>query len=50
MKSASREDVQKLVKDPLSFAMMMENGRLEEVITVFVSVLNRRKPDRGDEN
>ena len=50
MKSTTRKDAQKLIRDPLSFAMMMDNSQLEEVIVVFVPVLNRRKPERGDEN
>ena len=47
MKSISRKEVKKLTEDPLSFAMMMDNSQLEEVIVAFVSVLNKRIPDRG---
>jgi hypothetical protein len=47
MESVTRKDVQKLTEDPISFAMMMNDGQLEVVIVTFVSVLNQRKPDRG---
>ena len=47
MECVTRKDTQKLAKDPISFAMMMDNYQLEGVIVAFVSVLNRRKPDRG---
>jgi hypothetical protein len=47
MKPVRRKDVKKLTEDPISFAMMMNDGQLEAVIVTFVSVLNQRKPDRG---
>ena len=47
MEYITRKDTQKLAKDPISFAMMMDNYQLEDVIVAFVSVLNKRKPDRG---
>ena len=47
MKIVTREDVEKLNEAPISFAMMMENSQLEHVIVTFVSVMNRRKQDRG---
>ena len=50
MESITRKDVLKLEKDPIGFAMMMEYERIEEVIVAFVSVLNKRKPNRGDKN
>jgi hypothetical protein len=40
-------NVKKLIEDPLSFAMMMDDEQLEHVIITFVSVLNKRKTDRG---
>lgn len=40
----------KLEKDPIGFAMMMEYDQIEEVIVAFVSVLNKRKPNRGDKD
>jgi hypothetical protein len=50
MQSINRKDVEKLENDPLGFAMMMENHQIEDAIVAFVSVLNRRKPNRGDKN
>ena len=47
MKTVNRTDVKRLSKDPVSFAMMMNDCELEQVIVVFVSVLNKRKPERG---
>ena len=47
MECVTRKDTQKLAKDAISFAMMMDNHQLEDVIVAFVSVLNKRKPDRG---
>ena len=47
MECITRKDTQKLAKDPISFAMMMDENELEHVIVAFVSVLNKRKPDRG---
>ena len=47
MECITRKDTQKLAKDPISFAMMMDESELEHVIVAFVSVLNKRKPDRG---
>jgi len=44
MQPITREDVSKLEKDPIGFAMMMEYERIEAVIVAFVSVLNKRKP------
>ena len=48
MHHATRNDVDKLIHDPLSFATMMDAHQLEQVIVAFVSVLNKRKPNRGD--
>jgi hypothetical protein len=47
MTTVTRKDVRKLASDPLDFAMMMNDHELENVIVIFVSVLNRRKLDRG---
>ena len=47
MKRTTGKDVLKLAKDPISFAMMMDDYQLEDVIAAFVCVLNKRKPDRG---
>ena len=46
MVNVTREDVCKLQKDPLSFAILMEDEQIEQVIVVFVSVLNKRKNKR----
>ncbi len=50
MSDITREDIRKLRKDPLSFAVLMEDRHIEHVIVTFVSVLNKRKPKRGDQN
>jgi len=51
MKTTLRKEVAKLINDPISFAMLMENQDLEHVIVTFVSVLNKRKKtDRGGQN
>jgi hypothetical protein len=47
MQCVNRNDAKKLAEDPISFAMMMDESQLEHVIATFVSVLNKRKPDRG---
>lgn len=47
MKPVTRKDVQRLAKDPISFAMMMNDDQLEDAIVAFVSVLNDRIIDRG---
>jgi hypothetical protein len=46
----SKKDAVKLAKEPISFAMMMQDHELEDVIVAFVSVLNRRKTERGGQN
>ena len=43
MKPVTRTDVERLVTDPIGFAMMMDDAQLEHVIVAFVSVLNKRK-------
>ena len=50
MQRVTITDVRKLTNDPIGFAMMMQNGQLEDVIVAFVSVLNRRKLERGGQN
>ena len=47
MQCVTGKDVKKLAEEPISFAMMMDNHQLEHVMVVFVSVLNKRKKDRG---
>lgn len=39
------KDIQRLTDDPLSFAMLMDDYQIEQVIVAFVSVLNKRKQD-----
>ena len=50
MNTITQDDIGKLQKDPLSFAVLMEDRHIEEVIVTFVSVLNERKQKRGDQN
>jgi hypothetical protein len=47
MKIVTRKDVQRLARDPLTFAMMMNDCELESVVVTFVSVLNKRQRNRG---
>jgi len=47
MQYITRNEVQKLENDPLSFAIMMDDSKLENVIVAFVSVLIKRKQYRG---
>jgi len=50
MEKATHKEVRKLVGQPLSFAMMMNDREIEKVIVVFVSVLNKDRPDRGGQD
>lgn len=50
MNTITQDDIGKLQRDPLSFAILMEDRHVEEVIVTFVSVLNKRKQKRGDQN
>ena len=50
MKHITRTDIEKLKKDPLSYAMMMDRKEIENVLVVFVSVLNKQKSSRGGQN
>ena len=47
MHSVSRKQVKQLIAQPIDFALMMEDSDLQDVISVFVTVLNKRKTDRG---
>jgi hypothetical protein len=48
MHRINRNGAKKLAKDPISFAIMLNDEQLEQVIATFVSVLNKRKTrDRG---
>ena len=48
MTNVTRNDVNKLCRAPLNYALLMENEQLEEVIATLVSVLNKRTG--GDQN
>ena len=50
MKNINQDDIRKLQKDPLSYAVLMEDRNIEQVIVTFVSVLLKRKRKRGDQN
>ena len=50
MRSVTREDIQKLKKAPLDFAILMEDQQIEDVIVTFVAVLQERNNKRGDQN
>lgn len=50
MQRVTGEAIRKLEKDPLSFAMMMEDREIEHVIVTFVSVLINRKSGGGDQD
>ena len=43
MNRVTRREVTKLIGDPISFAMLMEDWQLEKVIVAFVAILNKRK-------
>jgi hypothetical protein len=47
MHRVNRNGAKKLAQDPISFALMLDDDQLEHVIVTFVSVLNKRRPDRG---
>lgn len=51
MKTVTHDDIKKLRKDPLSYAIMMDERNIEQVIVTFVSVLLKRKrKQRGGQN
>ena len=50
MKKMNEDEVKRLVKDPVSFAMMMNNDQIEHVIVMFVSVLINQKQNQGGKN
>ncbi len=50
MKNQTQKSIDKLSKDPISFAMLMEEDQIEHVIVGFVSVLIQRKFGRGGKN
>ena len=50
MKTKTQKSIEQLSKDPVSFAMLMDETQIEHVIVMFVSVLIQRKLGRGGEN
>jgi hypothetical protein len=50
MNIVKQNDIDKLQKDPLSFAVLMEDRHIEQVIVTFVSVLIKRNENRGGQN
>jgi len=50
MNTVTQDDIGKLQKDPLSFAVLMEDRYIEQVIVTFVSVLIKRNGKRGGQN
>jgi len=43
-------EVRQLVNDPLSFAFLMSDEELKEVLARFMCELNRRRKMRGDQD
>jgi len=43
MQYISKKEVDRLVNDPIGFAIMMDDSQIEDLIAAFVSVLNKRK-------
>jgi hypothetical protein len=50
MSNHTQESIDKLSKDPVSYAMLMDEDQIEHVIVGFVSVLIQIKFDRGGKN
>jgi len=50
MNTVTQDDIGKLQKDPLSFAVLMEDQQIEHVIVTFVAVLIRRSENGGGQN
>jgi len=50
MNTITQDDIGKLQNDPLSFAVLMEDRHIEQVIVTFVSVLIKRNRKRGGQN
>lgn len=50
MKIPTKDDIVKLQRDPLSYAVLMEDRHIEQVIVTFVSVLIKRNTNRGGQN
>ena len=50
MNIITQDDIGKLLRDPLSYAVLMEDQQIEHVIVTFVSVLLRRSENGGGQN
>ena len=50
MQPVTINDVERLIDDPISFAVLMSDCEILDVIATFVTILNRRKPFRGGQN
>ena len=50
MKPEANDCVRKLINAPISFAMVMDDDRIEDVIVKFVTVLNKLKGRGGGQN
>ena len=50
MNIITQDDIGKLQKDPLSFAVLMDDQQIEHVIVTFVAVLIRRNENGGGQN
>ena len=50
MNTVTQDDIGKLQKDPLSFAVLMDEQQIEHVIVTFVAVLIRRNENGGGQN
>ena len=50
MNTITQDDIGKLLKDPLSYAVLMEDQQIEHVIVTFVAVLLRRNEKGGGQN
>jgi len=47
MQHIDKKSTKRLAEDPVSFAIMMDDSQLEQIIAAFVSVLIQRIKDRG---
>lgn len=50
MNTITQDDIGKLQKDPLSYALLMDDQQIEHVIVTFVAVLLRRNENGGGQN
>ena len=50
MNAMTQDDIAKLLKDPLGYALLMEDQQIEHVIVTFVAVLLRRNENGGGQN